>query len=89
MRYAIQSVPGVAEVAGIGGFQKQYQVTIDPDRLQSYGLSLMELTEAIRHNNNEVGGRLIEWSGREYMVRGRGYVKSTEDLGTGRGQGRT
>ncbi len=81
LRYALQSVPGVAEVAGIGGFQKQYQVTMDPNRLQSYGLSLMEVTEAIRRNNNEVGGRLLEWSGREYMVRGRGYVKSTEDLG--------
>ena len=81
LRYALQSVPGVAEVAGIGGFQKQYQVTIDPNRLQNYGLSLMELTEAIRSNNNEIGGRLVEWSGREYMVRGRGYVKSTEDLG--------
>jgi len=81
LRYAIQSVPGVAEVAGIGGFQRQYQVTIDPSRLQGYGLSVMELTEAIRRSNNEVGGRLIEWSGREYMVRGRGYVKSTDDLG--------
>lgn len=81
LRYALQSVPGVAEVAGIGGFQKQYQVTADPNRLRSYGLSLMELTEAIRRNNDEVGGRLLEWSGREYMVRGRGYVKSTEDLG--------
>ena len=81
LRYALQSVPGVAEVAGIGGFQKQYQVTIDPNRLQSYGLSVMDLTEAIRRNNNEVGGRLIEWSGREYMVRGRGYVKSPDDLG--------
>ncbi|MDD5678325.1 MAG: CusA/CzcA family heavy metal efflux RND transporter [Kiritimatiellae bacterium] len=81
LRYAIQSVPGVAEVAGIGGFQKQYQVTIDPDRLQNYGLSLMELVEAIRRNNNEVGGRLIEWSGREYMVRGRGYIRDAEALG--------
>ena len=81
LRYALQSVPGVAEVAGLGGFQKQYQVTIDPNRLQSHGLSVMELTEAIRRNNNEIGGRLIEWSGREYMVRGRGYVKSTDDLG--------
>lgn len=80
LRYAIQSVPGVAEVAGIGGFQKQYQVTIDPARMQNYGLSTMELVGAIRHSNNEIGGRLIEWSGREYMVRGRGYVKSTEDL---------
>ncbi|MEI6219013.1 MAG: efflux RND transporter permease subunit, partial [bacterium] len=81
LRYALQSVPGVSEVAGIGGFQKQYQVTIDPNRLTSYGLSIMEITEAIRSSNNETGGRLIEWSGREYMVRGRGYVKSTDDLG--------
>ena len=81
LRYALQSIPGVAEVAGIGGFQKQYQVTIDPNRLQNYGLSLMEMVEAIRHSNNEVGGRLIEWTGREYMVRARGYVKDTETLG--------
>ncbi len=80
LRYALQSVPGVAEVAGIGGFQKQYQVTIDPNRLQSYGLSLMEIIEAIHKSNNEVGGRLIEWSGREYMVRARGYVQDTEAL---------
>jgi len=81
LRYALQSVPGVAEVAGIGGFQKQYQVTIDPNRLQSYNLSILEVAEAIRRSNNEVGGRLLEWSGTEYMVRGRGYVKSVADLG--------
>ena len=81
LRYSLQSVPGVAEVAGIGGFQKQYQVTIDPAQLQSYGLSVMDVAEAIRKSNNEVGGRLIEWSGREYMVRGRGYVKGTAALG--------
>ncbi len=80
LRYAIQSVPGVAEVAGIGGFQKQYQVTVDPAKLQSFGLSVMEVSEAIRKSNNEIGGRLIEWSGREYMVRGRGYVKETTSL---------
>jgi Cu(I)/Ag(I) efflux system membrane protein CusA/SilA len=80
LRYALQSVPGVAEVAGIGGFQKQYQVTIDPNRLQSYGLSILEVAEAIRRSNNEVGGRLIEWSGREYMVRARGYIQNTEAL---------
>ncbi|MEW5807090.1 MAG: efflux RND transporter permease subunit [Acidobacteriota bacterium] len=80
LRYALQSVPGVAEVAGIGGFQKQYQVTIDPNRLQNYGLSVIEVTEAIRRSNNEVGGRLIEWSGREYMVRARGYIQDTEAL---------
>ncbi|MFH0902397.1 MAG: CusA/CzcA family heavy metal efflux RND transporter, partial [Pseudomonadota bacterium] len=81
LRYALQSVPGVSEVAGIGGFQKQYQVTVDPNRLQNYGLSVMELVEAIRKNNNEVGGRLIEWTGREYMVRARGYIQDTESLG--------
>ncbi|MCX6998092.1 MAG: CusA/CzcA family heavy metal efflux RND transporter [Kiritimatiellaeota bacterium] len=81
LRYALQSVPGVAEVAGIGGFQKQYQVTIDPTKLQSFGLSVMEVAEAIRRSNNEVGGRLIEWSGREYMVRGRGYIQDTAALG--------
>ena len=81
LRYALQSVPGVAEVAGIGGFQKQYQVTIDPNRLQTFGLSLMQLVEAIRSSSNEVGGRLIEWSGREYMVRCRGYIRDTDALG--------
>ena len=80
LRYAVQSVPGVAEVAGIGGFQKQYQVTIDPAKLQSFGLSIMEVSDAIRKSNNEVGGRLIEWGGREYMVRGRGYVQDTGAL---------
>ena len=81
LRYALQSVPGVAEVAGIGGFQKQYQVTIDPNRLQNYGLSIIDISDAIRRSNNEVGGRLIEWSGREYMVRARGYVGGVDDLG--------
>ncbi len=81
LRYALQSVPGVSEVAGYGGFQKQYQVTIDPARLQSYGLSVMELMDAIRQNNNEVGGRLIEWSGKEFMVRARGYIQDTAALG--------
>ncbi len=80
LRYALQSVPGVSEVAGIGGFQKQYQVTVDPARLQNYGLSVMEISDAIRRSNNEVGGRLIEWSGREFMVRARGYIQSTDAL---------
>jgi len=80
LRYALQSVPGVSEVAGIGGFQKQYQVTMDPNRLQAYKLSIMEVMKAIQKSNNEVGGRLIEWAGTEYMVRGKGYVKSTADL---------
>ena len=81
LRYTLQSVPGVAEVAGLGGFQKQYQVTVDPVRLQAYSVGVVEIMDAIKHSNNEVGGRLIEWNGKEFMVRGRGYVKSTDDLG--------
>ena len=80
LRYALQSVPGVAEVAAIGGFVKQYQITVDPNRLAAYGLPLDEVIAALRRSNNEVGGRLIEWSGTEYMVRGRGYARSPEDF---------
>ncbi|HQR45487.1 MAG TPA: CusA/CzcA family heavy metal efflux RND transporter [Thermoanaerobaculia bacterium] len=80
LRYAVQSVPGVAEVASVGGFQKQYQVTLDPNTLAAYGLSLDGVVDAIRKSNNEVGGRLIEFSGREYMVRGRGYLKDIRDI---------
>ncbi len=80
VRYDLQAVPGVAEVASLGGFVRQYQVTVDPNRLASYGLSMMKVVEAIRASNNEVGGRLVEWSGAEYMVRARGYVKSIADL---------
>jgi Cu(I)/Ag(I) efflux system membrane protein CusA/SilA len=81
LRYTVQSVPGVAEVASVGGFQKQYQVTMDPNTLAAYGLPLESVVEAIRKSNNEIGGRLIEFSGREYMVRGRGYLKTVEDIG--------
>ncbi len=80
LRYALQSVPGVAEVAGIGGYQKQYQVTVDPNRLQVYRLSLADIADAIKKSNNEMGGRLLEWAGTEFMVRGRGYVSSTVDI---------
>ena len=80
LRYALQSVPGVAEVATWGGFQKQYQITVDPNRLQAYGLALGEVSDAVRRSNNEVGGRLLDFSGFEYMVRGRGYAKSIADL---------
>jgi Cu(I)/Ag(I) efflux system membrane protein CusA/SilA len=80
IRYALQSVPGVAEVASVGGFVRQYQVTVDPNRLSAYRLPLMTVVEAIRASNNEVGGRLVEWSGAEYMVRARGYVRSIADL---------
>ncbi|HEX9162354.1 MAG TPA: CusA/CzcA family heavy metal efflux RND transporter, partial [Thermoanaerobaculia bacterium] len=80
IRYQLQSVPGVAEVASLGGFVRQYQITVDPNRLAAYGIPLMQVTEAVRASNNEVGGRLIEWSGAEYMVRAHGYVKSIGDL---------
>jgi Cu(I)/Ag(I) efflux system membrane protein CusA/SilA len=80
LRYAVQSVPGVAEVASIGGFVKQYQITVDPNRLSAYGISFTMLTALIRESNNEVGGRLIEFSGVEYMVRGRGYSRSIADF---------
>ncbi|HNX19397.1 MAG TPA: efflux RND transporter permease subunit, partial [Acidobacteriota bacterium] len=80
LRYALQSVPGVAEVASIGGFVKQYQVTLDPNRLAAYALPIGDVVKAIRSSNNEVGGRLLEFGGAEYMIRGRGYARSTADL---------
>ncbi|PYQ48637.1 MAG: CusA/CzcA family heavy metal efflux RND transporter, partial [Acidobacteria bacterium] len=80
LRYRLQSVPGVAEVASFGGFVKQYQVTVDPNRLRSYGLSITDVADAVRKSNQEAGGRLLEMGGREFMVRGRGYVKQKEDL---------
>ncbi|MBP7571343.1 MAG: efflux RND transporter permease subunit [Acidobacteria bacterium] len=80
VRYAVQSVPGVAEVASIGGFVRQYQITVDPNKLAAYNLPLEEVVAAVRAGNNEVGGRLLEWSGREYMVRGRGYARSLEEF---------
>jgi Cu(I)/Ag(I) efflux system membrane protein CusA/SilA len=81
LRYAVQSVSGVAEVATVGGAQKQYQVTVDPNTLSAYGIGIDAVAGAIRKSNSEVGGRLIEFSGREYMVRGRGYLKTVEDIG--------
>ncbi len=80
LRYWLQSVPGVAEVASIGGFQKQYQVNLDPNRLLTLNVPLMKVVEAIRQGNNDVGGRLVEFSGAEYMVRGRGYARSVKDI---------
>ncbi len=80
LRYALQSVPGVAEVASLGGFERQYQITVDPNRLAALGLSLDEVMEAVRASNDEVGGRLLEWSGTEYMVRGRGYARTLSDF---------
>jgi Cu(I)/Ag(I) efflux system membrane protein CusA/SilA len=80
LRYALGSVPGVAEVASVGGYQKQYQVTVDPARLRAYGVTLDEVIARIRDSNDDVGGRVIELSEREYYVRGRGYVQALGDL---------
>jgi copper/silver efflux system protein len=80
IRYSLASVDGVAEVASVGGFVREYQVEVDPTRLAAYGLTLRMIIQRIRQSNRDVGGRTIEQSGREYMVRGRGYVKSVEDL---------
>ncbi len=81
LRYYLESVPGVAEVAPIGGFVRQYQVNIDPNALLAQNLSITRVVDAIRKGNDDVGGRLIEFTGREYMVRGRGYARSTADIG--------
>jgi Cu(I)/Ag(I) efflux system membrane protein CusA/SilA len=80
LRYALQSVPGVAEVASVGGFTREYQVDLDPSRLQSFHVSLMQVAEAVRRSNNDVGGRVLEISGTEHFIRGRGYVKNAADL---------
>src|SRR5881628_1829316 len=80
LRYWLASVPGVAEVASLGGFVKQYQVNVDPNKLAAYGLGIKDVVGAIKMSNNDVEGRLLEFSGREYMVRGRGYLTSIADL---------
>lgn len=80
IRYALQSVPGVAEVASVGGFVKQYQIQVDPNRLAAYKISLTQVIDAVRNSNSDVGGRELEIAGTEYLVRGRGYVKSVKDL---------
>jgi Cu(I)/Ag(I) efflux system membrane protein CusA/SilA len=80
LRYQLQSVPGVAEVAPLGGFVSQYQVNVDPNRLAAFGIPISKVVAAVRGGNNDVGGRLVEFTGREYMVRGRGYAHSVEDL---------
>lgn len=80
LRYALAGVEGVAEVASVGGFVKQYQINIDPNRMAAYGISLREVMDRVRMSNTDVEGRLLEFGGREYMVRGRGYIKSIEDI---------
>jgi len=80
MRYALQTVNGVSEVASIGGFVKQYQVEVDPNALAEFGIPLAKVKHAIKRSNNDVGGRLIEMGETEYMVRGKGYIKGIADL---------
>ena len=80
LRYWLASVPGVAEVASIGGFVKQYQVNVDPNKLAAYDLAVGDVVRAIKASNNDVEGRLLEFAGREYMVRGQGYLTSAADI---------
>jgi copper/silver efflux system protein len=80
LRYYLKSVPGVAEVAPLGGFSRQYQVNLDPNRLQAYEIPISRVIDVVRGGNNDVGGRLIEFGGTEYNVRGRGYIKSVQDI---------
>jgi Cu(I)/Ag(I) efflux system membrane protein CusA/SilA len=82
LRYQLETVPGVAEVATIGGFVRQYQVNVDPDKLRAYAIPLSTVIERVRASTNEVGGRLLEMGGAEYMIRGLGYLHSLSDLET-------
>lgn len=80
IKLALQTVPGVAEVASFGGFEKQYQLVIDPVKLQFYNVSMMDVMTRVKANNNDVGGRKFEMSDMAYIIRGLGYVKSREDI---------
>ena len=80
LRYALTAVPGVSEVASLGGFEKQYQVDLDPARLQAYGVPITRVMDAVRNANSDVGAMVLELSEREHMVRGLGYLKSIGDL---------
>jgi copper/silver efflux system protein len=80
LRYALQAVPGVAEVAPVGGFVRQYQINVDPNKLLAYKIPINMVVDAVQKSNNDVGARLVEQTGREYMVRGRGYIKSLADI---------
>ncbi len=82
VKLALESVPGVAQVASIGGFVKQYQITVDPNRLLSYGIPITRVFEAVRKSNSDIEGRVVEMSGAEYIIRGRGYIQSVKDLET-------
>jgi copper/silver efflux system protein len=80
LRYALESVPGVAEVASLGGFVRQYQLIVDPNRLRTYGVRLRDVIEAVRESNDDAGGQSLELAGHEFVIRGRGYVETLEDL---------
>ncbi len=80
LRYQLETVPGVAEVASIGGFVRQYQVNLDPTKLLAYGIPLSTVIDRVKSSTNEVGGRVLELSGTRYMIRGLGYLKSLDDL---------
>ncbi len=80
LKYYLKAVPGVAEVASLGGFTQQYQVNVDPNRLRSYGIPISRVADAVRSGNSETGARFLEFGGAEYMIRGRGYVKSAQDI---------
>jgi len=81
LRSYLKSVPGVADVAPVGGYVRQYQVNVDPDKLQSYNIPIGAVVAAVRNGNSDVGGRLLDFAGAEYMVRGLGYAETTGDLG--------
>jgi len=80
LKYYLKAVPGVAEVASLGGFTQQYQINVDPNRLRAYGIPISRVADAVRGGNSETGARLLEFGGAEYMIRGRGYVKSLGDI---------
>jgi Cu(I)/Ag(I) efflux system membrane protein CusA/SilA len=80
VQYWLRSVPGVAEVAPVGGYVKQYQIEVDPNKLLAYNMPIDMVIAAVRKSNNDVGGRVVEWTGREYMVRGRGYLQNVSDI---------
>ena len=80
LRYQLQTVPGVANVASVGGFVKQYQVNIDPNKLLAYNLPLRAVTSAVRRSNNDIGGRVVEYAETEYMVEGIGYIENVQDI---------
>ena len=80
LRYFLKAVPGVTEVAALGGYKQQFQVNVDPKRLRAYEIPISRVVEAVRNGNNDTGGRLIKFSCAEYMVRGRGYIRDRKDI---------